>query len=95
MMTSQVFATDQVHFEARLRANTPPEAANLPYDELLARHREKGWYALLGTPEMIGEQLGALSQAGVQELMLQWFDLDDMESLRVFAEHILPLAARV
>jgi hypothetical protein len=39
--------------------------------------------------EQIREQLNALEQAGVQRIMLQWLDLDDLESLRVLAKGIL------
>ncbi len=35
------------------------------------------------------EQLPAYEDAGVQELMLQWFDLDDIDGLRSFAKKVL------
>jgi F420-dependent oxidoreductase-like protein len=37
----------------------------------------------------IVDQLPAYEDAGVQELMLQWFDLDDIEGLRAFAKKVL------
>lgn len=45
---------------------------------------------LIGTPEMLIEQINAYSNAGVEELMLQWFDMDDIEGLQAFAETVLP-----
>jgi F420-dependent oxidoreductase-like protein len=46
--------------------------------------------AIAGTPEMILEQLHAYEQAGAQEVMLQWLDLEDMEGPRAFAASVLP-----
>jgi hypothetical protein len=36
------------------------------------------------------EQLGRLSEAGLQRVMLQWLDLDDIEGLEAMADGILP-----
>ena len=38
---------------------------------------------------MILEQIQAYAAAGVEELMLQWFDLDDIDGLRAFAKSVL------
>lgn len=92
MMTSQIVAPDQAALDQALRRRAPPDKANLPFDELLAFHQGRGWYRLIGTPEQIGEQLRDCAAAGISELMLQWFDLDDLEGLRAFARMILPLA---
>ena len=45
---------------------------------------------IVGTPEMAREQIAAYAEAGVQELMLQWLDLDDIAGLRAFAQTVLP-----
>ena len=92
MMTAQVFAPDKRTLEQRLRRDAPAGSADLPFDELLAAHRANGWYKLIGTSDMIAEQLAACAAAGIEELMLQWFDLDDIDGLRTFAAQILPLA---
>jgi hypothetical protein len=42
-----------------------------------------------GSLGQIKEQLKVLEQAGVQRIMLQWLDLDDLESLQVLAKGIL------
>jgi hypothetical protein len=39
---------------------------------------------------MVREQIAAYAAAGVEELMMQWLDLDDIEGLRVFAHTVLP-----
>jgi F420-dependent oxidoreductase-like protein len=42
-----------------------------------------------GSLDQIREQLDALEKAGVQRVMLQWLDLDDLEGLQVLAQGIL------
>ena len=34
--------------------------------------------------------MAALAAAGVQEIMTQWFHLDDTDGLRQYAEDVLP-----
>jgi F420-dependent oxidoreductase-like protein len=45
---------------------------------------------VVGTPRMVVEQIGRYGQAGVEELVLQWRDLDDLDGLQAFAESVLP-----
>ena len=45
---------------------------------------------IVGTPDMIVEQINAYSKVGADELVLQWFDLDDIDGLRAFATSVLP-----
>ena len=45
---------------------------------------------LVGTGEEVIAQLRELSSAGLQRIMLQWLDLDDLDGLRAFAEAVLP-----
>ncbi len=46
--------------------------------------------AIVGTPAMLIEQIRAYENAGADELVLQWFDLDDIDGLRAFAASMLP-----
>lgn len=57
--------------------------SRLTMDELRARG------LVLGTPEHIVAQLGQLAEAGVQRVMLQWLDLDDVDGLEVLARDVL------
>ena len=41
---------------------------------------------------MIIEQINAYGKSGADELILQWFDLDDIDGLRAFATSVLPHA---
>jgi F420-dependent oxidoreductase-like protein len=45
---------------------------------------------LAGTPNEIVDRLGELSDAGVQRVMLQWLEVDDIDSLEAMASSVLP-----
>lgn len=44
----------------------------------------------LQAPDVLIQRIKAYEEAGIEELMLQWFDTDDMNGLRAFAESVLP-----
>ncbi len=44
---------------------------------------------VVGNASQVVEQLGRLSEAGVERVMLQWLDLDDMDGLEVLAKSVL------
>lgn len=68
-----------------------PELANRELVEVIQTLRTEPWgNRLVGTPEMLIEQIQAYADAGVEELILHWFELDKSELLRDFAERILP-----
>lgn len=50
--------------------------------------QERG--VIVGTANQIVEHLGYLSKAGVQRVMLQWLNLDDIDRLEALANAILP-----
>jgi alkanesulfonate monooxygenase SsuD/methylene tetrahydromethanopterin reductase-like flavin-dependent oxidoreductase (luciferase family) len=45
---------------------------------------------IVGTGDAVVEQLRALAEAGVQRVMLQWLDLDDLDGLTALAQTVLP-----
>jgi alkanesulfonate monooxygenase SsuD/methylene tetrahydromethanopterin reductase-like flavin-dependent oxidoreductase (luciferase family) len=51
---------------------------------------QSSWSAIAGTPDMVIQQIQTYARAGVEELMLQWFDLDDIDGLRAFATSVVP-----
>jgi len=62
-----------------------------PSDEVIEVLGTPAWWSrLVGTPEVLVEQIQAYADAGVEELILVWFDQDNIEALRGFAESILP-----
>ena len=90
MMLAMFFGRDMDEVDRRLSwRHDRSEFANKPLDEVIEAMRAEGW-ALVGTPSMIIEQIKSYAGAGVEELMLQWFDMDDIDGLRAFAESVLP-----
>jgi F420-dependent oxidoreductase-like protein len=79
MMTGCIFAVDQKHLEQKIESR-----GRGTREELL----ERG--AVVATPGDIGPQLEALESAGVQRVMLQWLELDDLEGLETLARSVLP-----
>ena len=77
MMTGCVFGKDEVTLDKKIRSR----------GQTLAELRGRGIVA--GSLSEVKEQLQALEQAGLQRIMLQWLDLDDMESLETLADGIV------
>lgn len=49
----------------------------------------RGRGLIVGTGAQVVEQLGRLSEAGVQRVMLQWLDLDDIDGIEALAKAVL------
>ncbi|MCB0007094.1 MAG: LLM class F420-dependent oxidoreductase [Anaerolineales bacterium] len=78
MMTGHYFGVDEAAVKARIsHTNQTPEAL-----------RERG--LVVGTASQVVDQLGGLAEAGVQRVMLQWLDLDDLDGLAAMAQSVLP-----
>ena len=75
-MKGLVFGVDQRNLQKKLHGDT--------IDDLW----ERGF--IVGTPSHIVDQLGQLEDVGVQKVMLQWTDLDDISGLETFAYSVLP-----
>lgn len=56
-----------------------------------SRDEMRGEGLLVGEAEEISGQLLSLHEAGVERVMLQWMETDDLERLEAFAEEVLPL----
>ena len=89
MMRTVHFGADLAAVERRVAGKLRADLADKPFEEaletLIGEER-----ALIGTPAMLIEQIRADGANGVEELMLQWFDLDDIDGLRAFATRVLP-----
>jgi F420-dependent oxidoreductase-like protein len=77
MMTGCVFGTDGTSLNRKINM----------YGRTLQEIQKDGIVA--GSLNEIKEQLHALEQAGLQRIMLQWLDLDDLESLEALAKGVL------
>ncbi len=62
--------------------------AGLSLDELFDALR--GWPAIVGTPEEVVAQMQAYAAVGVEEIMLQWVDMEDIDGLQLLAKQVLP-----
>lgn len=78
LMTGCLFGRDSTEV-ARLAASR-----NRGVEDL----RQRGM--AIGTGDEIVEQLGQWAEAGVQRIMLQWLDLDDLDRLDAMAQALLP-----
>lgn len=89
MMNTVTFARNPQQLEQKLsNLRDSPENTNKSLQEILQPSRTNNLIA--GTADMIVQQIKTYGEAGVQELMLQWFDTDDIDGLRAFAESVLP-----
>ncbi len=79
----------ELEARAQQLRSTYQAVAGLSTDALVESMRTNS-SAIAGTPEQVVEQLQAYASAGVEELMIQWISLDDMEGIAVIAEDVLP-----
>jgi F420-dependent oxidoreductase-like protein len=77
MMTGCVFGKDDASLNRKIHF----------YGSSLEEIQQGGVVA--GSASAVKEQLQALERAGLQRIMLQWRDLDDLESLEALAKAIL------
>ena len=80
LMTGCVFGKTQADVKQKVAART--RGARTP-----AELRQRG--LVVGDPGEIRDQLAALASVGVQRVMLQWLDLDDLEGLQALAKGVL------
>lgn len=81
MMVGCIFANDDTQLNERVAARTGGERSA---DDL----RERG--AVVGTANQMVDQLSRLAEVGVERIMLQWIDLDDLDGIENIAQKVLP-----
>ena len=90
VMLSLTFGRDMAELDRKLSwRRDNPQYAGKPLDKVIEDLRMDGG-TIIGTPDMIIEQIDAYAKAGAAELVLQWFDLDDIDGLQAFASSVLP-----
>lgn len=77
LMTKILFGEDQRELNKKLKHE----------GRSLEAMRQAG--VIVGTPSAVIDQLGLLAEAGVERIMLQWLDLDDMSGLEALAKAVL------
>ena len=63
--------------------------------EAILAHLRDHYKAITGAPEQVIEQLQGFAAAGVEEMMIQSFLADHLESLEIIARHVLPYFTEV
>ncbi len=76
LMTGLVFGVDDAAVRAKREGRTTTEL------------QDRGM--VFGTPPAVVDQLGHLAELGVQRVMLQWLELDDLAGLEALAVKVLP-----
>jgi F420-dependent oxidoreductase-like protein len=76
LMTGVLFARNQAELDSKL-----------PPGRTAAQLQERGM--VVGTPAPFREQLDQFAAAGVQRMMLQWLDLDDIDRLEAMAATVI------
>ncbi|MBP7964458.1 MAG: LLM class F420-dependent oxidoreductase [Caldilineaceae bacterium] len=75
LMTGLVFGRTDAELQSRLDGRDPVAL------------REQG--LVVGTPSQVAEQAAALADAGVERLLLQWMELDDLAGVAALAETVM------
>lgn len=77
MMTTCIFGKDDAALKEKIAARR----------RTLEQLQQRGMIA--GAPSAVGEQLHELEQVGLQRIMLQWLDLDDLDGMEALAKAVL------
>jgi F420-dependent oxidoreductase-like protein len=80
MMTGVVYAGNETRLNEKVAARTKSQGTA---EDL----RRRG--VVTGTPAQAVQQLSELEEAGLQRVMLQWLELDDIDGLESFAARVL------
>ncbi len=76
LMTNLTYGQNQEQLQKKLNGRDPKDMA------------QRG--IIVGSPEQVTARLIEYHQTGLDEIMLQWIDLEDMDSLIHFSETVLP-----
>lgn len=89
MMKAIFCGRNEAEYEGRLRGLRRQQGTpDVAQKELLDRMRPR---AIVGTPEEVAEQIRALGEAGVEEIMAQFLVVDDLDGVRALGEEVVPL----
>ena len=91
IMTMAIFGRTREDLQARLERPpfNNPRIAGKSLDERITFWRDER-HVLIGNGEEIAAGIRAYGDAGVGEIMTQWFHVEDIDGLRQYAEDILP-----
>jgi F420-dependent oxidoreductase-like protein len=90
LMTRCIVAEGRADVRERLRRRLAADGDDRDPDDVLA-HPDDTW--LVGTVEEVLDRLGAYRAAGVERVMLQHLDHEDLDTVRIVGEHLAPALA--
>jgi alkanesulfonate monooxygenase SsuD/methylene tetrahydromethanopterin reductase-like flavin-dependent oxidoreductase (luciferase family) len=92
VMIPVLCGADAAALERRVRGvrRLFPDLADMPLDALFDALRDIFGYMIVGGPGEAIAEMRAYADAGVEELIMQWFGMDDLEGLQLLAEQVLP-----
>jgi F420-dependent oxidoreductase-like protein len=92
LMITVFCGRDRAELEERVHGfrRIEPELADMPLDALLDALRTRFHGIIAGSPDEVVDQIRAYEQAGVEELMAQFFTVDDFAGIQLLAEQVLP-----
>jgi alkanesulfonate monooxygenase SsuD/methylene tetrahydromethanopterin reductase-like flavin-dependent oxidoreductase (luciferase family) len=87
-----VCGRNTIEFERRVQPYRQllPGLAQQTLDAVLASIRTRFPTAIVGSPEEVASTIRAYEEVGVDELVIKWFGVDDIEGLEVLGEYVLP-----
>lgn len=89
LMQQVICYRNDAELAGRLRFHSTPFPGLSPA-EVIAQIRGRSPNLISGSPGAVIEKIQAYQRAGVEEIMVQRFDLDDLEGLQVIAEEVRP-----
>lgn len=90
MMLTLFYGEDRDALDQRLAfRHSRADLSGKSLDDIV-EHLYTAGRALVGTPDTIITQIQSYAAAGVEEIMLQYFDQEDIEGLRSFARTVMP-----
>jgi alkanesulfonate monooxygenase SsuD/methylene tetrahydromethanopterin reductase-like flavin-dependent oxidoreductase (luciferase family) len=92
IMVPVMCGRDTAELEQRMLAvrRLFPEFADLSFGALLEALRDMFGSMIVGTPDQVIRTVRAYADAGVEELFIQWFGVEDLDGLQIVAEQVLP-----
>lgn len=88
LMTGCYFGADDEALAGRLAGlRRVPQLSEADDEEIVQRLTSSG--AVAGTPDQIISRLAEYRESGVEELMLQWLEMDDLEGLAALGKALL------
>ena len=94
-MLAHLVGRDEAELRERARRmqQVIPSLQEVPVEELPDRLRQRNW--LVGTPDEVIERIKSWEAVGIQGILLQTLDQEDIPALELIASEIMPRVSTV